>query len=235
MPLSNLDPLSLIESRISAAERPDELEDNLAVPDELFTNADIPYPIVNDKRDLEVVNRQVKNQLRQFEASRNNPSYDQQADSGVLERLKKQNEYINVRMRIERLKRMKTKTQREKEQNKKQFHHLLQVRSSALRCRRTRHRRSHLFEGVPQAATIHAFGQSRLGQQSIVYPRARDAALIDTTTTVARTEASRRISITPVGPASCHRQKDALRVLRFRRQRRRTGVPATSSRFTLHQ
>jgi hypothetical protein len=43
------------------------------------------------------------------------------------ERLKKQNEYINLRIRIEKLKRTKTKTQREKEQSKKQFHILLQV------------------------------------------------------------------------------------------------------------
>ena len=94
---------------------------------ETFYNQNIPYPIINDKRDLEVVNRQLKNQLRVMEASRNNPLYDQQSNVVHYERLKKQNEYINLRIRIEKLKRSKTKTQREREQNKKQFHALLQV------------------------------------------------------------------------------------------------------------
>lgn len=94
---------------------------------ETFFNQNIPYPVINDKRDLEVVNRQLKNQLRHMEASKMNPAYDQQSNLMNYERLKKQNEYINLRIRIEKLKRYKAKTQREREQNKKQFHLLLQV------------------------------------------------------------------------------------------------------------
>ena len=96
-------------------------------PKETFYNQKIPYPVVNDKRDLDVINRQLKNQLRQLEASRNNPLYDEQSNQMNHERLKKQNEYINLRLRIEKLKRSRAKTQREKEQNKTQFHLLLQV------------------------------------------------------------------------------------------------------------
>ncbi|CAF1393777.1 unnamed protein product [Adineta steineri] len=122
IPLSNL---SLDESKI-LDENLEEQENNIINPKETFYNQHIPYPVINDKRELEVVNRQLKNQLRQLEASKSNPLYDQQANLMNYERLKKQNEYINLRIRIEKLKRMKTKTQREKEQNKKQFHILLQ-------------------------------------------------------------------------------------------------------------
>lgn len=94
---------------------------------ETFYNQSIPYPVVNDKRDLDVISRQMKNQLRQLEASKNNPLYDSQANLMNYERLKKQNEYINLRIRIEKLKRTKAKTQREREQNKKQFHLHLHV------------------------------------------------------------------------------------------------------------
>ncbi|CAF4891160.1 unnamed protein product, partial [Rotaria socialis] len=73
-------------------------------------------PVINDKRDLELINRQLKNQLRELEASKNNPLYDPQSNLMNYERLKKQNEYINLRIRIEKLKRTKAKTQREKEQ-----------------------------------------------------------------------------------------------------------------------
>ena len=105
----------------------DEFEEN-PTPKETFYNQKIPYPIINDKRDLDVINRQLKNQLRELEASRNNPLFGQPASNGMpYERLKKQNEYINLRIRMEKLKRSRSKTQREKEQNKKQFHSLLQV------------------------------------------------------------------------------------------------------------
>ncbi|CAF0797999.1 unnamed protein product [Rotaria sp. Silwood1] len=125
IPLSNL---SLNESKIFDDEniQEQEQEEENTNPKETFYNQIIPYPIVNDKRDLEVINRQLKNQLRELEASKNNPLYDSQSNLINYERLKKQNEYINLRIRIEKLKRTKTKTQREKEQNKKQFHMLLQ-------------------------------------------------------------------------------------------------------------
>ncbi|CAF0882844.1 unnamed protein product [Rotaria sordida] len=121
IPLSNL---SLNEPKIFD-ENIEEQEDNTSSK-ETFYNQIIPYPIVNDKRDLEIINRQLKNQLRELEASKNNPLYDPQSNLINYERLKKQNEYINLRIKIEKLKRTKTKTQREKEQNKKQFHMLLQ-------------------------------------------------------------------------------------------------------------
>ena len=113
------------ENEEGGEEQDEEVED--IKPTETFYNQTIPYPVVNDKRDLEIVNRQLKNQLRQFEASKSNPLFDQQSNLTQYERLKKQNEYINIRMRIEKLKKFKGKTQREKEQNKKQFHALLQV------------------------------------------------------------------------------------------------------------
>ena len=65
--------------------------------------------------------------MRQLEASRSNPVYDQKSSLIQYEHLKKQNEFINLRIRIEKLKKHKGKTQKEKEQNKKQFHLLLQV------------------------------------------------------------------------------------------------------------
>jgi hypothetical protein len=137
LPSSNqipLSDLSLHESKISD-ENFDEQEQN-PTPKETFFNQNIPYPVVNDKRDLDVINRQLKNQLRELEASKNNPLYDQQSNLINYERLKKQNEFINLRIRIEKLKRNKTKTQKEKEQNKKQFHLLLQVKK----------RKNYLFE-----------------------------------------------------------------------------------------
>jgi len=108
-----------------ADENLDEFEDLSST--ETFYNQTIPYPVVNDKRDLEIINRQLKNQLRQLEASRSNPVYDQKSSLIQYEHLKKQNEFINLRIRIEKLKKHKGKTQKEKEQNKKQFHLLLQV------------------------------------------------------------------------------------------------------------
>jgi len=117
--------LSPTEPKITD-ENIEEQEENLD-PKESFFNQNIPYPVINDKRDLELINRQLKNQLRQLEASKNNPLYDQQSNIINYERLKKQNEFINLRIRIEKLKRFKAKTQREREQNKKQFHILLQV------------------------------------------------------------------------------------------------------------
>ncbi|CAF2359544.1 unnamed protein product [Rotaria sp. Silwood2] len=125
IPLSNLsiNEPKVFDENIQAQE---EVEEENTSPKETFYNQIIPYPIVNDKRDLEVINRQLKNQLRQLEASKNNPLYDPQSNLMNYERLKKQNEYINLRIRIEKLKRTKTKTQREKEQTKKQFHMLLQ-------------------------------------------------------------------------------------------------------------
>ena len=122
--LSNLDQMSLTEPKIDGA---DEDDIQPMTSKETYYNQKIPYPIVNDKRDLELINRQIKNQLRQFEASRNNPLYDEQANQLMYERLKKQNEFINIRMRIERLKKIKAKTQRDREQNKKLFHALVQV------------------------------------------------------------------------------------------------------------
>ncbi|UJR26020.1 hypothetical protein I4U23_007366 [Adineta vaga] len=122
IPLSNL---TLHESKISDEKVDDEEEDNITTNDS-FYNQNIPYPVIKDKREVEVINRQLKNQLRQSEAGRNNSIYDEQASVIKNERLKKQIEYINLRIRIEKLKRMKTKTQREKEQNKKQFHLLVQ-------------------------------------------------------------------------------------------------------------
>ncbi len=104
-----------------------EEQEEISNSKETFYNQNIPYPVINDKRDLEVINRQLKNQLRQLEASKNNPLFGQQSNLMHYERLKKQNEYINLRIRIEKLKRSKAKTQREKEQNKKQFHLLVQV------------------------------------------------------------------------------------------------------------
>ena len=41
----------------------EEQEENLHSK-ETFYNQNIPYPVINDKRDLEVINRQLKNQLR---------------------------------------------------------------------------------------------------------------------------------------------------------------------------
>jgi hypothetical protein len=132
-PTSNQIPFSdfiLPERKISdenlEEEEEEEGEEN-SHSKETFFNQNIPYPVINDKRDLEIINRQLKNQLRALEASKNNPLFDQQSNLINYERLKKQNEYINLRIRIEKLKRFKTKTQREKEQNKKQFHILLQV------------------------------------------------------------------------------------------------------------
>jgi len=126
LPLSDL---TLTEPKISDEnlEEQEEEEEENSHPKETFFNQNIPYPVINDKRDLEIINRQLKNQLRQLEASKNNPMYDQESNLINYERLKKQNEYINLRIRIEKLKRFKGKTQREKEQNKKQFHLLLQV------------------------------------------------------------------------------------------------------------
>ncbi|CAM4745019.1 unnamed protein product [Rotaria magnacalcarata] len=104
----------------------EQQEEPIVDSKEKFYNQAIPYPVINDKRDLELINRQLKNQLRELEASKNNPLYDPQSNLMHYERLKKQNEYINLRIRIEKLKRTKAKTQREKEQSKKQFHTLLQ-------------------------------------------------------------------------------------------------------------
>jgi hypothetical protein len=122
----HLSNLSLDDPKISD-ENHNEPEENLP-PKENFFNQNIPYPVINDKRDLEVVNRQLKNQLRGLEASKNNPLYDQQSNLINYERLKKQNEFINLRIRIEKFKRIKAKTQKEKEQNRKQFHIMLQVK-----------------------------------------------------------------------------------------------------------
>ncbi|CAF0768672.1 unnamed protein product [Adineta ricciae] len=120
--LSNL---SLHEPKTFEDKFDEEVEDVIN-PKISFYNENIPYPVIKDKRDVEIINRELKNQLRQLEASKNNPLYDQQTGPVKYERLKKQIEYINLRIRIEKLKRMKTKTQREKEQNKKQFHVLVQ-------------------------------------------------------------------------------------------------------------
>ncbi len=116
-----------LSEEILEEEEEDDDDDETSNPKETFYNQNIPYPVVNDKRDLEVINRQLKNQLRGLEASKNNPLYDQKSNQVHHERLKKQNEYINLKLRIEKVKRSKAKTQREKEENKKHFHLLLQV------------------------------------------------------------------------------------------------------------
>jgi hypothetical protein len=120
-----LEDFSIVEPKLSDENL--EEQEEISNSKETFYNQNIPYPVINDKRDLEVINRQLKNQLRQLEASKNNPLFGQQSNLMHYERLKKQNEYINLRIRIEKLKRSKAKTQREKEQNKKQFHLLVQV------------------------------------------------------------------------------------------------------------
>ena len=131
IPLSNL---SLTETKIFDKNNEDKEEEEEEEEGEddanstgAFYNQNIPYPVVNDKRDLGVINRQLKNQLRKLEASKNNPLYDSQSNLINYERLKKQIEFINKRIEIEKLKRNKAKTQREKEQNRKRFHLLLQV------------------------------------------------------------------------------------------------------------
>lgn len=156
-----LDDLVLGEPKLldEHLEEPEEITDSK----ETFYNQNIPYPVINDKRDLDVINRQLKNQLRELEASRNNPQYDEQSNMLRYERLKKQNEYINLRIRIEKLKRFRAKTQREKEQNKKQFHLLLQVCSVVRKIDL-----SHLSRtGFSQTTTLDANSQSRSFQYSI--------------------------------------------------------------------
>lgn len=137
-------------------ENPDDAEEENSTSKETFYNQNIPYPVVNDKRELDVINRQLKNQLRELEASRNNPLFGQQSTGMPYERLKKQNEYINLRIRMEKLKRVQAKTQREREQNKKQFHLLLQVSSSShsIRCLSS----VYFFEGISQSTTFYANG-----------------------------------------------------------------------------
>jgi hypothetical protein len=180
--LTNLDSPSLV-----LPTNPDEQrEDKQTVIGDMFSHANIPYPIVNDKRDLDVINRQLKNQLRQFEASRNNPMYDQQANLIIYERLKKQNDYINARMRIERLKQVKAKTQRERESNKKQYHYLLQVIDC---CSRKSHRSllTSIFEfvGISETSTIYAFSESVKFRTSIDRRRASACFIVDTDAIVA--------------------------------------------------
>ena len=119
--------LLLDEPKDSTEDLEEREEEEIFNSKETFYNQTIPYPVINDKRDLELINRQLKNQLRQLEASKNNPAFDQQANLMQYERLKKQNEYINLRIRMERSKRHRGKTQREREQSKKQFPILLQV------------------------------------------------------------------------------------------------------------
>lgn len=127
IPLTSLSPSEskILDTNNQEKQQPEEQEPISDTKDKFYNQA-IPYPVVNDKRDLDLINRQLKNQLRELEAGKNNPLYNQ-SNVVYYERLKKQNEYINLRLRIEKLKRTRTKTQREKEQNKKQFHTLLQV------------------------------------------------------------------------------------------------------------
>lgn len=139
-----------------------------AIAKETFYNQIIPYPIVNDKQDSEILSRQIKNQLRMLEANRNSASFSQSSNLLNYERLKKQNDFINLRMRIERLKKAKAKTQREREQNKKQFLHLVQVshpKKNETHFLLTIHRIMSPFffhrKGISKTSTVHAISKSR--------------------------------------------------------------------------
>ncbi|CAF1454946.1 unnamed protein product, partial [Didymodactylos carnosus] len=70
-----------------------------------FANIKFPYPVINDNRDLDTINRILKCRTKI--------------------RLQKQIEYVNGRIKIEKLKRTKCKTQREKEQAKKKMQFLI--------------------------------------------------------------------------------------------------------------
>ncbi|CAF0790940.1 unnamed protein product [Didymodactylos carnosus] len=99
-----------------------------------FANIKFPYPVINDNRDLDRINRILKDRLRQleqkcnhllFEQTNSANSNEQENIQQQIKRLQKQIEYVNGRIKIEKLKRTKCKTQREKEQAKKKMQFLI--------------------------------------------------------------------------------------------------------------
>ncbi|CAF0930156.1 unnamed protein product [Didymodactylos carnosus] len=125
------DPSTLIKQTSFATQ---EALNEHTTPSTPFANIKFPYPVINDNRDLDTINRILKDKLRQSEQkcnhllfeqtnATNNNDYDNMQQQ--IKRLHKQIEYINGRIKIEKLKRTKCKTQREKEQAKKKMQSLI--------------------------------------------------------------------------------------------------------------